>query len=150
MRRTVATDCRTLPFDLTCVYAALVDFENYPTWWPAELHLRVLRTSPELVGSRFEVRPYGGRFVCEVARVVPRLEVVIYYCEGLHRGTGVWTLEQTAAGVRVCYRIDLEPQGWLPRLLSDWLDFGRMHSQGMERLFDGLEARLRKGRPAGA
>jgi uncharacterized protein YndB with AHSA1/START domain len=149
MRQTRATDCRTVPFDRTRVYAALVDFGNYPTWWPPKLHLRVLRTTPELVGSRFEVRPHGGRFVCEVARIVSLKELVIHYVEGVHRGTGFWTLEPTDSGVVLCYRIDLEPQGWLPRLLSDWLDFGRMHSQGMERLFDRLETRLRKDVPAG-
>jgi hypothetical protein len=135
MRQTRATDCRTVPFDRTRVYAALVDFGNYPTWWPPKLHLRVLRTTPE--------------FVCEVARKVSLKELVIHYVEGVHRGTGFWTLEPTDSGGVLCYRIDLEPQGWLPRLLSDWLDFGRMHSQGMERLFDRLETRLRKDVPAG-
>jgi uncharacterized protein YndB with AHSA1/START domain len=149
MRRTRAIDCRTLPFDRIRVFAALVDFENYPTWWPAELHLCVLRTTPEFVGSRFEVHPHGGRFVCEVARIVHLREMVIHYVEGVHRGTGIWTLEPKDSGVVICYRIDLEPQGWLPRLLSDWLDFGRMHSQAMGRLFDGLEARLRRGGSAG-
>jgi hypothetical protein len=30
MRRIQTTDCRTLTFDLPTVFAALVDFENYP------------------------------------------------------------------------------------------------------------------------
>ena len=30
MKRTQVTDCRTLPFDLASVHAALVDFDNYP------------------------------------------------------------------------------------------------------------------------
>lgn len=132
-----------MPFDLASVYAALVDFENYPGWWPAELRLRVLQTTPVLVGSRFEVRPRGGSFTCEVAQVTPEKEILIRYIDGLHRGTGLWTLEQQGDGARLCYQIDLEPQGWLPRLLSNFMDFAGMHSRGMERLFDGLERWLR-------
>jgi hypothetical protein len=28
-------------------------------------------------------------------------------------GNGLWALGMTAAGTRVSYRIDMEPQGWL-------------------------------------
>jgi len=42
MRRTQATDCRTLPFDVAEVWASFLDFESYPCWWPAEVRVRVL------------------------------------------------------------------------------------------------------------
>jgi uncharacterized protein YndB with AHSA1/START domain len=144
VKRIQANDCRTLPFDVTTVYAALIDFENYPKWWPADLRLRVLATTVDLVGSRFEVRPTGGSFVCEVAQAVTEKELVIQYVDGLHRGTGIWTLERTPDGTRLCYQIDLEPQGWLPRFLSNFMNFAGMHSRGMERLFDGLEGWLKE------
>src|ERR1700677_2400978 len=110
MKRTQVTDCRTLPFDLAAVHAAMVDFDNYPKWWPAEFRLRVLQTTTILVGSRFEVRPRGGSFICEVSQVIPEKEIHIQY-EGLHRGTGIWTFERHGEGTRLCYQIDLEPQG---------------------------------------
>src|ERR1043166_9090569 len=147
MRRIQTTDCRTLPFDLAAVFAALVDFENYPRWWPAELRLRVLRTTTELVGSRFEVRPRGGSFVCEVAQVIPEKEMLIHYVDGLHRGTGLCTFKRQGERTKVCYRIDLEPQGWLLRLLAHFINFAARHSRGMERLFDGLDVWLRKKKP---
>ena len=142
MKRTQVTDCRTLSFGLAAVYSAMVDFENYPKWWPTELRLRLLQTTTILMGSRFEVRPRGGSFICEVSQVVPEKEFQIQY-EGLHRGTGIWTFERQGEGTRLCYQIDLEPQGWLPRLLSNFMDFAGMHSRGMERVFDGLEGWLR-------
>jgi uncharacterized protein YndB with AHSA1/START domain len=142
MKRTQVTDCRTLPFDRATVYATLVDFANYPRWWPPELRLRVLQTTPALLGSQFEVRPRGGSFICEVAQVIPEQELLIRYADGLHRGTGRWTFERQGNRTRLCYQIDLEPQGWLPRLLSNFMDFAGMHSRGMERLFDALEAWL--------
>ena len=142
MRRTQATDCRTLPFDLDVVFAAVLDCENYPRWWPAQLRVRVLKATQNVVGSRIEIRPRGGRFVCEIGQVVPAREILIEYVEGVHRGTGRWTFEKLAEGTRACYQIDLEPQGWLPRLLSNCMDFGKMHSRSMEIVFDGLESWL--------
>jgi uncharacterized protein YndB with AHSA1/START domain len=143
MRQTQANDCRTLPFDVAEVFAALLDFENYPRWWPAQLRVRVLKVSPERVGSRIEVRPRGGVFVCEIVQVVPDREILIGYVEGVHMGTGRWRFEKVAEGTCACYQIDLEPHGWLPRLLSNVMNFGKLHSRSMEKVFDGLEGWLR-------
>lgn len=143
MRRTRAKDCRTLPFGPSEVFAALLDCASYPHWWPAELRVRVPRANEGGVGSRIEIRPRGGQFICEVARVIQDREILIEYVEGVHRGTGRWTLEKLDDGTRACYQIDLEPQGWFVRLLSAWMDFGKMHSRSMAKVFDGLEGWLK-------
>jgi ribosome-associated toxin RatA of RatAB toxin-antitoxin module len=139
VRRTRATDCRILPFPVGQVGAGLLDFASYPRWWPAQLRIRVLRTTPDHVGSRIEVRPRGGWFICEIAQVIPNREILIHYVDGVHRGTGRWTVEPVDGGTRVCYQIDLEPHGSLPRLLSHALNFARLHSRMMVKVFDGLE-----------
>lgn len=144
MRQTKADDFRKLPFPPERVWAALTDLENYPKWWPVDLRLRVLRVADGLVGSRFEVRPRGGSFVCEVEKVDPGRELLIRYAAGVHRGTGLWTLEPAEGGTLLRYAVDLEPQGWLVRLLSNVLDFGKIHSRAMQRLFDGLEGHVRR------
>ena len=146
MRRTQVADCRTFPFGVSGVFAALLDFSSYPRWGPAELRVRVLNVTPERVGSRIEIRPRGSRFICAVVQVIPDREIVIRYPEGVHRGTGRWALEKLAEGTRACYQIDLEPQGWLARPLSNWMDFGKMHSRSMAKVFDGLESWLRARR----
>jgi ribosome-associated toxin RatA of RatAB toxin-antitoxin module len=143
MTPTQATDRRILPFDVADVYAALLDFQNYPRWWPAQLRVRVLKATADHVGSQIEVRPRGGWFICEVGPVIHEKEILIRYVEGVHRGTGRWTFEKVAEGTCACYQIDLEPQGWLPRLLSNVMDFGKLHSRSMTEVFDGLESWLR-------
>ena len=139
MRRTQATDCRTLQFDVAVVFAAVLDCESYPRWWPAQLRVRVLRVTPGRVGSQIEIRPRGGRFVCEIARVDPDREIEIEYVKDVHRGQGRWTFERLGDGTRAYYQIDLEPQGWLPGVLSNWMDLGKMHSRSVGKVFDGLE-----------
>ena len=122
------------------------DSSPTPGWevkGPAQLRVRVLKATTGRVGSPIEVRPRGGWFVCEVSQVIPDKEIRIQYIEGVHRGTGRWTLEKVAEGTRVCYQIDLEPQGWLPRLLLQFLDLARIHSRSMEKVFDGLEKWLK-------
>jgi ribosome-associated toxin RatA of RatAB toxin-antitoxin module len=139
MRRIQVTDCRTLAFPPTQVFAAVADLENYPRWWPAELKVRVLKLTPNEVGSRLEVHPHRSLLVCEVTRIVVNSEIHIRYVQGVQRGTGVWTFEPSDGGTRLCYRVDLESQGWIPGLLSHFVDFTAMHSRLMEKVFDGLE-----------
>jgi ribosome-associated toxin RatA of RatAB toxin-antitoxin module len=143
MKRTQATDCLTLPFDVAVLVAAVLDCERYHRWWPAQLRVQILRVTPDRVGSQIEIQPRGGRFVCEIARVAPDREIEIEYVEGVHRGKGRWTFERLGDGTRACYQIDLAPQGWLPRLLSNWMDVGDMHSRSMAKVFDGMGEWLR-------
>jgi ribosome-associated toxin RatA of RatAB toxin-antitoxin module len=138
VRRTQTTDCRILRFDLGQAFAALLDLDYYARWWPSQLRIRVLKTTPNHVGSRIEVCPRGGWFTCEISQVIPEREIEIRYVDGVHRGTGRWTFEPVAGGTQVCYRIDLEPHGRLPRLLSHVLNFAKLHSGMMEKVFDGL------------
>jgi hypothetical protein len=74
---------------------------------------------------------------CGDGPIIPVREIPIRYVEGVRRGTGRWTFERLAEGTRACYQIDLGPRGWLPRLLSNWMDFGQMHSRSMANVFDG-------------
>jgi len=144
MKRVKVTDCRTVPFPVKAVYAALDEFERYHDWWPRRLKVRMLDRRKERVGSRLEVRPMGGRSIVEITNVVLNVRIEGNYVEGVNLGTGVWTFEVDGEGTRVCYAIDLEPQGRIAKLLSKCIDFWRIHSGLMASVFGGLEARLRK------
>ena len=65
-----ATDERVLPFEAGQIWSVLADVAESPRWWPASVRLKVLRTSPGLIGSEMEVCPRGGRpFRCRVEAV---------------------------------------------------------------------------------
>ena len=76
--------------------------------------------------------------------LVDQRELHIRYVDGLNRATGLWTLWPHENGSQVCYEIDLEPQGFVPRLLTHVIDSASIHSNGMEKLFDGLQQWLSK------
>jgi hypothetical protein len=79
-----------------------------------------------------------------VVDLVDQQELHVSYVVGLHRRTGLWTLRPHEYGTQLCYQIDLEPKGFLPRLLSNVIDSASIHSKGMEKVFDGLQQWLSK------
>jgi len=48
-------------------------------------------------------------------------------------------MEPANGGTRICYQIDLGRHGWVLRLLSNFLAFGKIHSRAIVGLFDGLK-----------
>lgn len=141
MRRTRAKDCRELGYPAERVYAALLDWRRYERWWPAGIGFELLEETPEGVGSRAAIRPIGAEFVCEIRSVIPNRQIVIAY-SGIHAGEGIWTLEPSGGGTHLCYQVDLEPQGFFPQMMSEFIDFAHLHSSMMRRVFDGLERYL--------
>jgi hypothetical protein len=60
----------------------------------------------------------GGSLVFDVVATVDQIKLHIRYVDGLYPGTTLWTLWPHENCSQVCYEIGLEPQGFLPRLLS--------------------------------
>lgn len=147
MKRTKVTDSQEFAFPSDQIFRLLVDFSRYPEWWPKELKVEVLKVSPSWVGSRIKIQPYGSWFVCEVISLIPNQEMLMHYVDGLHRGTGLWKLEEIPIGTRLNYTVDLEPQGVVPRLLSHVMDFAAWHSRGMQGVFSGLQKEVSGSRP---
>ena len=54
------TDSVVIAQNPALVWNVLIDFDSYAKWWPQSVRIRVLKTTPELIGSQFEVRPFGG------------------------------------------------------------------------------------------
>jgi hypothetical protein len=64
--------------------------------------------------------------------------------EGDFVGTGIWTFEPTNGKTKIGYRWSGRPKRLSFRLLSPFIDIGRMHSDGMQKIFIALNSYLSK------
>jgi len=62
--------------------------------------------------------------------------------EGDFVGTGIWTFEPTNGKTKIGYRWSGRPQRLLVRLVSPFINIGRMHSDGMQKIFMALNSYL--------
>lgn len=98
--------------------------------------------SEGLVGSRIEVRPYGGQgFVCEVVDVKQNSELRMKY-SGMYNGTGIWKISDVNGHCRVTYEIRLEAENLWIRFLLSILPVATIHSRLMTKVLSGLERYL--------
>ena len=139
MRRIHAEDAAVIACPPKLLWRAIIDFNSYTKWWPSSVRIVVRRTTPELIGSQVEIKPYGGRaFLCEVESIRDGSELRLRY-SGVYRGIGVWTLTEGEGHSRVVYRIDLEVADPFMKLLSYIVSIPRLHSKLMREVFNGLE-----------
>ncbi|HMV78159.1 MAG TPA: SRPBCC family protein [Leptospiraceae bacterium] len=140
MRRIIADDSAVFSFSPEKVYSAVSDMSTYEKWWGKKVKVKVLELSPQGVGSKVEVHAVGGWFRCEIISLKPFEEAGILYYDGVQKGKGIWSIEKLGAGkTKLSYSIDLEPNGFVPRFLSNFMNFSKLHSQAMKDLFSGLE-----------
>lgn len=133
-----ATDSIHLPESPEVVFRALADFGGYREWWPRTVRFRVIRLTAEVLGSRFAVRPLGGRgFECEVESADPPRGMKLAYT-GIYRGSGCWSLEPSGTGTTVSYRVDLEITDRLTALIARLIDVPALHSRLMTAVLSGL------------
>jgi ribosome-associated toxin RatA of RatAB toxin-antitoxin module len=109
---------KVLPHTRTRIWEVITDLSNYSVWWPSSLKIRILNLSEGILGSRIEIRPYGGQaFYCEVSGMDNSSELVMTYT-GIYTGTGRWTISEVNGQRRVTYEIELKIENTVIRLLS--------------------------------
>ena len=109
------------------------------------MHIKTSPLSERLVGSRIEVRPFGGQaFFCEVCGMNMGKELSLRY-SGIYTGTGTWTITEANGRCQVTYQIRLEIQSSLVRLVSSVLPVDTIHSKLMEKVLAGLGQYLGNG-----
>lgn len=143
MRQINAINSVTLPFSTQQIWKTITDITSYPLWWPSTLKITVLNSTQHVIGSRVEVRPYGGLpFFCEFSEYVDNVKLVMKY-SGIYSGLGVWTLTEMDGRTKVAYEIDLEINSPFIRLLAYVFPVDKIHYNLMDEVLAGLEKRLK-------
>jgi ribosome-associated toxin RatA of RatAB toxin-antitoxin module len=138
MKTVHTTNSKVVPYPATRIWDCITDFSNYSSWWPPSIKIKTLRISEGNIGSRIEVRPYGGQaFCCEVSSINDRTELTMAY-SGIYSGTGKWTISEVNGQTCVTYEIDLRIESILIRMLSSVLSVTSVHSRLMEEVLSGL------------
>lgn len=138
MKTVHTTNSKVVPYTATQIWDCITDFSNYSAWWPLSIKIKTLHLSEGIIGSRIEVRPYGGQaFCCEVSDMKDQKELTMTY-SGIYSGTGKWTVSDINGQTHVTYEIDLRIESMLIRLLSSVLSVASIHSRLMEEVLSGL------------
>jgi ribosome-associated toxin RatA of RatAB toxin-antitoxin module len=138
MKNIHTINSKILPYARARIWEAITDLPNYSAWWPSSLKIKTLHLSEGLLGSRIEIRPYGGQaFYCEVSGMDYGAELMMAYT-GIYTGTGRWTISEVKARRCVTYEIELKIESPVVRLLSSVLPVASIHSHLMEKVLSGL------------
>ncbi|XWX61461.1 SRPBCC family protein [Desulfitobacterium sp. AusDCA] len=145
MQHLSATDCKLYPYSYEKIYKVLSDLPGYAQWWPWGVKVKVLARNSNPMGEKIEVWASGGWFRCEICSLEPSKRVGIQYYQGVVLGETHWTITPQQDGqTKVCYTIDLELNGILPKFLGTFINFSRIHSFQFRRVLDSLDKRLRE------
>jgi len=143
MRRIISTDSCRINHSAKKVFYAVADVMVYKNWWSKKVKAEVLESNADFIGSKVEIRASGGWFRCEIVSVKKPFEVRVRYYAGVQKGEGIWTIIPAGdSGAVLTYSINLEPNGFMPRLLSNFLNFSKIHSNAMIEMFTGLDKYL--------
>jgi len=138
MKNIHTINSKVLPHARTRIWEVITDLSRYSVWWPSSLKIKILHLSEGLIGSRIEIRPYGGQaFYCEVTGVDDSTELTMTYT-GIYTGTGRWTISEVKTQRCLTYEIELKIESPMVRMLSFVLPVASIHSHLMEKVLSGL------------
>ncbi|HEX7078360.1 MAG TPA: SRPBCC family protein [Candidatus Eisenbacteria bacterium] len=133
-----AADGAVLSFLREDVWRVVADVRAYPIWFPRSIRARVERAD-ELIGTRVNLKPWGGRaFTCRVVEVHPLRGMVFEYDGGFIQGRGEWSLEPVERGTRVSYALDAVAVGRLAAIAERMISLSRVHSAAMQGVLGAL------------
>jgi ribosome-associated toxin RatA of RatAB toxin-antitoxin module len=138
MKNIHTANSKILPYTRARIWEVITDLSSYSVWWPSSITIKTLHLSEGLIGSRIEIRPYGGQaFYCEVSGIDDNAELTMTYT-GVYTGTGKWTISEVNGQRCVTYEIELTIESTMIRLLSSVLPVASIHSRLMEKVLSGL------------
>lgn len=145
MQRLMAEDFQVYAYPPEKIYEVLSDIPGYARWWPWGVRVKVLEKNPSRIGDKIEVWASGGWFRCKVNALQPTERIGIEYYAGVVLGETYWTITpQQEGGTKVCYTINLELHGSLPKLMGVIINFSAIHSFQFRRVLASLDNYIRQ------
>lgn len=138
MKELTSLDQRILNYKIENVFPVIADFSNYPKWFPENLNINVIKSSPEKVGSAINIKIGVIQFNIELKRINQNKEIIVQY-SGAYEGQGIWYFFDSTNGTKLMYEIELKIKNPLVRLISLFINIASFHSKMMTKIFDGLE-----------
>jgi ribosome-associated toxin RatA of RatAB toxin-antitoxin module len=127
------------------IFNVLSDFESYKKWWPKTIIFKMILDSPEIVGSKIKISPYGVfSFSWIIKEIYPNDKIVIKYSDGIYSGNGVWLLQKRQEKVYVDFSIEIESNNLVIKVVDRIFGIQKTHNKMMKKVFFGLHEYLNK------
>lgn len=143
MRNLTSLDQKVLSHKVEDVFKVVSNFETYKEWFPEDVKVTVIDTTPHGIGSIIKVENGIIRFNIEMMRVNPNKEILVRY-SGAYEGEGIWYFFETTNGTKLMYEIELKIKNPLVFFLNFFINISTLHSKVMVKMFNRLEQYLNK------
>lgn len=143
MRNLTSLDQKVLSHKVEDVFKVVSNFETYKEWFPEDVKVTVIETTPDGIGSIIKVENGIIRFNIEMMRVNPNKEILVRY-SGAYEGEGIWYFFETTNGTKLMYEIELKIKNPLVFFLNFFINISTLHSKVMVKMFNRLEQYLNK------
>jgi catechol 2,3-dioxygenase-like lactoylglutathione lyase family enzyme len=142
MGRIKSFDRCLLHFPVDYVYRTLTDFSSYSKWWPREIKFELLHLNPNITGTTINVQNGVVKWKSMITGFRNNRLLAIDYIEGAWLGKTAWRVEDRAGDTVLTLEIDLEINSIWLKPVSWLLNFQKIHSRQIHRIFGNLEKYL--------
>jgi hypothetical protein len=135
--------------DPSTVYEALLDEVRGSTdWWVPYWQAKPRGNKPVgQVGTVIDITVrHGGttRLTAKATEIVEYKSMRLEFIGGDFVGEGEWSFEPANGGTEISLRWKVRPNRLLTKLVSRFLDIGKLHSEVMQAGFKGLNEYLKR------
>lgn len=142
MAKVKSIDSRLLKFPVDYVYRTITDFASYSKWWPREIKFDIEHLNPNITGTTINVQNGIVKWKSKITGFRNNKLLAIDYIEGAWLGKTYWRVEDRAGDTELTMEIDLEINRLWLKPISAVINFSKVHSKQIHRIFRNLEKYL--------